>query len=138
MDTRRSRFIQYGSGASADCFFKGGAANWFTKAPDGSIWMDPAHGLYHQAPDGSFKQVQFLPGTVKNIPVEANAYISNGLIYISPAGDKRLAFALQELKNRRKTFENGMSGAARLELRKLFQRFGVDCNELCTWRYRFR
>ena len=33
VDTRRSKFIQYGNGASADVFFKGGAVNSFTKAP---------------------------------------------------------------------------------------------------------
>ncbi len=81
MDTRRSRFIQYGNGASADVFFKGGAVKSFTQAPDGSTWMGTAHGLYHQEPDGSFKQVQFLSGTGKNIPVGAYAAVSNGLIY---------------------------------------------------------
>jgi signal transduction histidine kinase/ligand-binding sensor domain-containing protein len=83
IDTRRSKYIQYGNDASADIFFKGGAANSFTKAPDGSIWIGASNGLYHQTPDGNFKQVQFHAGN--DVPARC-FYDSKGLLWIGTSG----------------------------------------------------
>jgi signal transduction histidine kinase/ligand-binding sensor domain-containing protein len=80
IDTRRSRWIQYGNGASADIPFKGGPVNYLTKAADGSIWLAAKNGLYRQALGDSFTLIKYLPGTGKNMPVRTDNFISNGLI----------------------------------------------------------
>ena len=80
IDTRRSRWIQYGNEATADISFRGGKVNYLTKAADGSIWLAAQNGLYRQAAGDSFRVIKYLPVAGKNIPVRTDNFISNGLI----------------------------------------------------------
>jgi signal transduction histidine kinase/ligand-binding sensor domain-containing protein len=80
IDTRRSRWTQYGNGESADISFKGGGIGSLTKTADGSIWFVARNGLYHQASGDSFTLIKYLPNTGKNISVGTRNIASNGLI----------------------------------------------------------
>jgi signal transduction histidine kinase/ligand-binding sensor domain-containing protein len=82
IDTRRSEWIQYGNGPSADIFFEGGTVRSFTKAADGSIWIDTNKGLYRQVSSDSFRIIKNLPAMGKSIAVGTTNIVINGLIGI--------------------------------------------------------
>ncbi|MGN6400797.1 MAG: two-component regulator propeller domain-containing protein [Flavisolibacter sp.] len=86
IDTRRSRWIQYGNEASADISFKAGKVSYITKAADGSIWIAAKNGLYRKTPADSFTLVKHLPGKGKSISVENTNISSNEWIAIASNG----------------------------------------------------